>query len=157
MSLISRVENMAKTGSEQPKSERPLSRGPARFFWLALGFISVGVGGVGVFIPGLPTTVFMLIGASCFARSSPRFEKWILDMPAIGPMVADYRRGLGMPWRAKVLANSMIVISCGLSAGLLIAHLVVRLVVAVTGLAGLWFIGFRVPTRERVLSKPGSK
>jgi len=157
MSLISRVEHVAKMGSRQPESERLLSRGPVRFLWLVFGFISVGVGGVGVFVPGLPTTVFMLIGASCFARSNPRFEQWILDMPAIGPMVADYRRGLGMPSRAKVSAISMIVIACGLSAGLLITQLLVRLGVAVAGLMGIWFVGLHVPTRERVLSKPGSE
>ena len=144
-------------GSGQPDSKRPLSRGPVRFLWLVLGFVSVGVGGVGVVVPGLPTTVFMVIGASCFARSSPRFEKWILDLPAIGPMVGDYRRGLGMPRRAKVLAISMIVVACGISAGLLINRLVVRLVVAAVGLVGVWFVGLHVPTRERVLGKPGSE
>ena len=84
MSLISPVEHRAKMDSGQPSSERPLSRGPIRVLWLILGFGSVGLGGVGVVIPGLPTTVFMLIGASCFAPSSPRFEKWILDLPGVG-------------------------------------------------------------------------
>ena len=104
-----------------------------------------------------PTTVFMLIGASCFARSSPRFEKWVLDLPGVGSMVGDYRRGLGMPRRAKVLAISMIVVASGISAGLLINQLVVRLIVAAVGLVGVWFVGLRVPTRERVLGKPGSE
>ena len=141
--------------SGQLSSKRPLSQGPARFLWLVLGFVSVGVGGIGVVVPGLPTTVFMIIGASCFARSSPRFEKWILDLPTIGPMVNDYRRGLGMPRRAKVLAISMIVVACGISAGLLINQLILRLVVAVVGLVGVWFVGLHVPTRERVLRMPG--
>ena len=155
--MISPVEYGAKMRSGQPSSERPLSRGPIRFLWLILGFVSVGLGGVGVVIPGLPTTVFMLIGASCFARSSPRFEKWILDLPGVGSMVGDYRRGLGMPRRAKVLAISMIVVASGISAGLLINQLVVRLIVAAVGLVGVWFVGLRVPTRERVLSNPGSE
>ena len=144
-------------GNGQLNSDRPLSRGPVRFLWLVLGFVSVGVGGVGVVVPGLPTTVFMVIGASCFARSSPRFERWILDLPGVGPMVGDYRRGLGMPRRAKVLAISMIVVASGISAGLLINQLVVRLIVATVGLVGVWFVGLRVPTRERVLSNPGSE
>tara|TARA_Y100001947_G_scaffold4622_1_gene3958 strand:+ start:729 stop:1028 length:300 start_codon:yes stop_codon:yes gene_type:complete len=99
----------------------------------------------------------MVIGASCFARSSPRFEKWILDLPGIGSMVGDYRRGLGMPRRAKVLAISMIVVACGISAGLLIKQLVIRLVVVAVGLVGVWFVGLHVPTRERVLRQPGSE
>ena len=157
MSLISPVEYRAKMDSGQPDSERPLSRGPIRFLWLVLGFASVGLGGVGVVVPGLPTTVFMVIGASCFARSSPRFEKWILDLPGIGSMVGDYRRGLGMPRRAKVLAISMIVVACGISAGLLIKQLVIRLVVVAVGLVGVWFVGLHVPTRERVLRQLGSE
>ena len=157
MSLISPVEYRAKMDSGQPDSERPLSRGPIRFLWLVLGFASVGLGGVGVVVPGLPTTVFMVIGASCFARSSPRFEKGSLDLPGSGSMVGDYRRGLGMPRRAKVLAISMIVVACGISAGLLIKQLVIRLVVVAVGLVGVWFVGLHVPTRERVLRQPGSE
>ncbi|MEE2768281.1 MAG: DUF454 family protein [Actinomycetota bacterium] len=144
-------------GSEKPGSERPLSRGPTRVLWLLLGFVSVGVGGVGVLVPGLPTTVFMVIGASCFARSSPRFEKWILNLPGIGPMVGDYRRGLGMPRRAKGSAISMIVVACGISTGMLISHILVRVAVATVGLVGVWFVGWHVPTREQVLGKTRSK
>ena len=138
----------------QPSPEQLLRRGPARFLWLGLGFLSVGLGGIGVFVPGLPTTVFMVVGASCFARSSPRFEKWILDLPAVGPMVSDYRQGRGMPRRAKMSATSMIVVACGISVGLLIDQLVIRLIVAAMGLVGVWYVGFHVPTRERVLGNP---
>ena len=105
-----------------------LSRKPARILWALIGCISVAIGGIGIIIPGLPTTVFMIIGASCFARSVPRFEQWILDLPAIGPMVKDYRSGLGMPRRAKQMAVSIIVITSGVSAGGLIIALVIRLV-----------------------------
>ncbi len=62
-----------------------------------------------------------------------------------------------MPRRAKVLAISMIVVTCGISAGLLINQLVIRLVVVAVGLVGVWFVGLHVPTREQVLSKPGSE
>ena len=95
----------------------------------------------------------MIIGASCFARSVPRFEQWILDLPAIGPMVKDYRSGLGMPRRAKQMAISIIVITSGVSAGILINSLVVRLVVIGVGLAGVLYILKRVPTREKVLEQ----
>ena len=130
-----------------------LSRKPARILWALIGCISVAIGGIGIIIPGLPTTVFMIIGASCFARSVPRFEQWILDLPAIGPMVKDYRSGLGMPRRAKQMAISIIVITSGVSAGVLINALVVRLVVIGVGLAGVLYILKRVPTREKVLEQ----
>ena len=75
-------------------------------------------------MPGLPTTVFFVIAAACFSRSSPRFEQWVLTRPGIGPMVRDYRAGLGMPRRAKVAAITCIVVVCSISVGLLVDALV---------------------------------
>ena len=49
-----------------------------------MGWVAVAVGAVGIVVPGLPTTVFFIIAASCFARSSPRFERWVLGLPGIG-------------------------------------------------------------------------
>ena len=132
---------------------KPLGRKPARILWAFIGCISVIIGGIGIIVPGLPTTVFMIIGASCFAKSVPRFEQWILDLPAIGPMVKDYRSGLGMPRKAKKLAISIIVLTSGVSAGFLINALVIRLVVVAIGLIGVLFLLKRVPTREEVLGQ----
>ena len=76
--------------------------------WVTLGSACVGVGAVAALVPGLPTTVFFVAAAWCFARSNPRFEQWVLDLPGVGPLVRDVRAGLGMPRRAKVLATVMI-------------------------------------------------
>lgn len=126
-----------------------------RAIWLVAGLSCVGVGGIGLVVPGLPTTVFFIMAAWCFSRSSRRLENWVLNLPGIGPMVRDYRSGLGMPRRAKVLAISCIVVAAGSSALFLIDHLAVRLVVAAVGLVGVWYVGSRVPTRERVLAEGG--
>ena len=56
---------------------------------LLLGFIFVGLGFIGIIVPGMPTTVFMILAAACFAKSSPKFEQWILDLPGIGRLVQD--------------------------------------------------------------------
>ena len=76
----------------------------ARGAWFALGWAAVGIGTIGVVVPGLPTTVFFVVAAACFSRSSPRFEQWVLERPGVGPLVRDYRAGLGMPRNAKVAA-----------------------------------------------------
>ena len=123
-----------------------------RVIWLVAGLTCVGVGGVGVVIPGLPTTVFFIMAAWCFSRSSQRLEKWVLELPGIGTMVRDYRAGLGMPRRAKVLALGCIVAAAGSSALFFIDNLAIRLLVAGAGLIGLWYVGMRVPTREKVLA-----
>lgn len=123
-----------------------------RAAWMVLGFAAVGIGGVGVVVPGLPTTVFFLIAAWAFSRSSPRFEQWILDLPGVGRMVRDHRAGLGMPRRAKVVACAMIVVACTLSATLGFSTWGPRAVVLGAGLVGIAWILWRVPTRENVLA-----
>ncbi len=124
-----------------------------RLLYLTSGLGFVAIGGVGVIVPGLPTTVFFIMAAWCFSRSSERLENWVLNLPGIGPMVRDYRSGLGMPRRAKIAAVSCIVVAVALSAGLLIDNLTVRLIVVAVGLVGVWYVGSHVPTRETVLAE----
>ena len=98
-------------------------------------------------MPGLPTTVFFIVAAACFSRSSPRFEQWVLTRPYVGPMVRDYRAGLGMPHRAKVAAIASIVVVCGLSAFVARDRWWLSLVIAAAGAVGVAWILWRVPTR----------
>jgi len=121
-----------------------------RLLWLGAGWLAVVVGAIGVVVPGLPTTVFMIIAASCFARSSPRFEQWVLDLPGVGPAVADFRAGHGMPMRAKVFAIASIVIAVSFSVVVFLNPAWLRAVVIAVGLIGIAYIAFRVPTDRRL-------
>jgi len=121
-----------------------------RLALLLVGFTAVGLGTIGIVVPGLPTTGFFVLAAWCFARSSPRFERWVLGLPKIGPMVRDHRDGLGMPRKAKALAIGMMLTACSLSAWVL-GHPVLAAVILGAGLVGTWYIATRVPTKERVL------
>jgi uncharacterized protein len=125
----------------------------ARTLWFAGGWCAVVLGSIGIVVPGLPTTVFFIIAAACFSRSSPRFEAWVLGLPRIGPMVRDHRAGLGMPRRAKVWALAMMWAAIVLSGVLLRDRVIIVAVVAVLGLVGTWYIVWRVPLRERVLAE----
>ena len=109
--------------------------------------MAVGLGGVGVVVPGLPTTVFFIIAAWCFSKSSPRFEQWVLDLPRIGPMVRDHRDGLGMPRRAKAWAIGTMVAFAGSSA-LVVSHPAISPAILALVAIGAWYITCRVPTRE---------
>jgi uncharacterized membrane protein YbaN (DUF454 family) len=136
---------------EQPALPRPSRL--ARAAWLLGGLLAVGVGAVGIVVPGLPTTVCFIIAAWCFSHSSERLERWVLGLPRIGPMVRDHRAGLGMPRRAKIIAMSMIAVAVGLSVTLAIGAWTIRLVVLGLGAIGIAYIAIRVPTRERVLQR----
>lgn len=125
-----------------------------RWVWFAGGWVAVGLGSLGVIVPGLPTTVFFIIAASCFARSSPRFEQWVLDLPRIGPMVRDYRAGLGMPRRSKAWAVGTMVVVAGASA-LAAGHPAISGTIIGLVAIGVWYVAYRVPTRERLTTEVG--
>ncbi|WP_434601495.1 YbaN family protein [Pseudomonas sp. Z4-7] len=96
-----------------PLGNRPLI---LRYALLAIGWLSVVLGVIGIFIPVLPTTPFLLLAAACFARSSPRFYRWLVEHPRLGPWIGDYLSGNGIPLKGKVYAIGLmwasILMSC---------------------------------------------
>jgi len=117
-----------------------------RIIWVIVGFVSVGIGSVAIAIPGLPTTVFFVFAAWCFARSNPRLEAWLLSLPGIGSLVSDYRAGLGMPQQAKIGAVASITVACGISA-VVVDKTWVAVAIVASGLFGIYWVLARVPTR----------
>jgi uncharacterized membrane protein YbaN (DUF454 family) len=85
-----------------------------RRVYLVLGFAFVVLGFVGAFLPVLPTTPFLILATSCFARSSPRLENWLLSHPRFGPPLRVWRERGAIPLRAKLLALA------GISVGFLL-------------------------------------
>ncbi|MBC84582.1 MAG: hypothetical protein CL454_06960 [Acidimicrobiaceae bacterium] len=124
-----------------------------RYLLLVIGFIFVAVGFIGVLVPGLPTTVFMIMAAWCFAKSSPRFERWVLQLPGIGKFVQDHRSGLGMPRKSKILAITMMSLAVVLSIVFALNQISIRFIVGTVGIFGVWYVGCKVPTREKVISQ----
>lgn len=132
-------------------SRPPDARRAPRFvrpLLIALGFLFTGIGFLGVILPGLPGTGFFILAAWCFARSSKRFETWLLNLPHVGPLVRDYREGKGMPLRAKVLAVTMITLAVGYSALRFFPSVPLKLLWVAVGAVGVWFIVWRVPTKR---------
>jgi uncharacterized membrane protein YbaN (DUF454 family) len=76
---------------------------PLRYLLIALGFLAVGLAVVGIFVPILPTTPFLLLAAFLFGRSSPRFYTWLHANRWFGAYLTNYRAGRGLPMREKVL------------------------------------------------------
>ena len=80
-----------------------------KYVYLTLGFVCVGLAFFGVFIPGLPTTPFVLLAAWFFASSSKKFEKWLLDSPIFGKLLKDWRDYKGLSVKSKIMAVCVII------------------------------------------------
>lgn len=94
----------------------PTYRNPVvRYALLGIGWLSVALGVIGIFLPVLPTTPFLLLAAACFVRSSRRFYDWLVMHPWLGPWFKDYLEGNGIPRKAKIYAIVMMWLSIGFS------------------------------------------
>ncbi|MFD2646252.1 YbaN family protein [Devosia albogilva] len=116
------------------------------------GLFLLALGGAGIVLPVLPTTPFFIAAAACFSRSSPRFEHWLVNHPALGQPVRAWRDSRAIPLQAKIVA--IIAMSCSFAA-LLIAgspHPVLPVIVGATLAACAVFILSR-PTQP---SSPSS-
>jgi len=79
--------------------------------WFILAWISFVIGIIGAFIPILPTTPFLILSAYLFSKSSPRFHKWLLELPVAGEGIRDWQKNRIIRPRAKILCTIMIIIS----------------------------------------------
>jgi uncharacterized protein len=84
-----------------------------KFTYILLGIICVVLAFLGIFLPVLPTTPFLLLAAFFFARSSDRFLHWLLTNRWFGPYIRNYREGKGMSARNKAFTLTMLWLSIG--------------------------------------------
>ena len=76
-----------------------------RYLLLLFATVCVALGIIGIFVPGLPTTVFILLAAWAATRSSPRFSAWLENHPTFGPMIRDWRERGAVSRRSKITAT----------------------------------------------------
>ncbi|UCE98055.1 MAG: YbaN family protein [Dehalococcoidia bacterium] len=94
---------------------------------IVAGTASLIAGIVGVFIPILPTTPFLLLAAACYIRSSERLYRSLLNNRLVGGYIRDYIHGKGMPIKIKIITLLVLWITIGISA-FLVAHIAVRII-----------------------------
>lgn len=110
------------------------------------GFCALALGLLGIVLPLLPTTPFVLLAAACFARSSSHFHDWLLRQPLAGPAIREWQTHRAMPRRAKRAAYLLMAVSFGTSI-LLMESVWHRLMLATLATVLVFFL-HRVPVRE---------
>ena len=112
------------------KKEKILKK-PVKILLIATGTFLIGVSIVGIFIPVLPTTPFLLLAAALYARSSKRFYNWLINNRILGRYIKNYREGKGIPLKVKIIAISILWITIGYSAIFAMEILWVRILLVI--------------------------
>jgi hypothetical protein len=116
-----------------------------QMLWNILAFLSLGLGILGIVLPLLPTTPFVLLASACFMRGSPRWRNWLLTHPYFGETITQWQRHRAISQKVKWRGNIAIVMSFAFSISML-PHWIVQCFVG--ALAIVVLIGFN---RLRVL------
>jgi uncharacterized membrane protein YbaN (DUF454 family) len=124
-----------------------------RFLWVQVVFAALGplfllIGIAGVFLPLLPTTPFLLLATACYARSSRRFYNWLMNHPAFGPLIIEWRTYHSIPWRIKLVAVTTLILTFGSSILFFVRDGWLQSALAFFGLMmAIWL--YRIPSRDR--------
>ena len=101
--------------SLEPRPRTGVVRSPRRWLLAGVGAVAVALGAIGVVVPGMPTTVFLIVASYCFARSCPWLEERLLRVSVFAPYMAFIDDGRPMPRRARTVALSAMWMSVSLS------------------------------------------
>ena len=107
---------------------------PKKILFITLGTFFVGIAIVGIVIPILPTTPFLLLSAALYARSSKRFYDWLLNNRLFGKYIKNYREGKGIPVYLKIMVITLLWITIGVSIVFAVELWVVRILLVVIAL-----------------------
>lgn len=136
-------------GTDVVQRELRLSRSRgARWFFIGLGTASLLTGIIGIVVPGLPTTIFLIIAATAYARGSARLHRWLLTNKLLGRYVRDWYNDRSLPLRTKMIIIAFITLGTAGCVGLMVSNILVQATVVIVGIIGVWYVGFHVPTRK---------
>jgi hypothetical protein len=114
--------------------------------WLA-GSVSLVLGLIGVLLPGLPTTPFVLLAAACYAKASPRLHAALLQHRLTGPLLRDWEKHRSLTRRTKTVAVVSMLVMVSFSIWSFQHRPIAQAVLVVLGVIGAWVV-LRIPTRK---------
>ena len=152
ITLFMRWKTILQDNNQSPHQMKKSKYLLIRVFAILLGSVFVGIGTIGIFVPGLPTTVFMILAAACYIRSSEKLYNWLIRNKIFGKYIKDYREGKGMPKKVKIVALSMIILFVGLAvipfSPISIPNIFIRIIVIIVGIIGFLYVSYRVPSQK---------
>jgi hypothetical protein len=110
--------------------------GLLRAVLIAAGTLFLALAAVGVVVPGLPTTPFVLLAAACYLRSSRRLYSWLLAHRVFGRLIKDFQERRAIPRSAKIISVAAMAVMVGVSVLFLVQALWLRLLLIALGAAG---------------------
>jgi uncharacterized protein len=111
-------EKVSKAADIKRKGQRI-----ARALWLIAGMTCLVLGAIGIVLPILPTTPFLLAASACFCKSSTRMYNWLLNNKWFGEYIRNYKEGRGLPMKTKMSALAVLWVTIGFSTGFLLNRL----------------------------------
>ena len=114
--------------------------------WTA-GSVSLLLGLIGVVLPGLPTTPFVLLAAACYAKASPRLHAWLLNHRLTGPLLRDWEAHRSLTRRTKLISVGSMLVMVSFSIWSFRGRMIAQLALVLLGAVGAWVV-LRIPTRK---------
>jgi uncharacterized membrane protein YbaN (DUF454 family) len=122
-----------------------------KYFYFSSGVLLVGIGVIGIFLPLLPTTIFLILASICFLKSSPKANEWLTNHKILGGYIDNYQNKTGLTRNAKIANIITLWTSISLSAFLLTDELYIRIIllaIAIGVTTHLLMIKTKQPTNK---------
>jgi len=120
---------------------------PLRWLLWTAGSLSLILGLIGVVLPGLPTTPFILLAAACYAKASPRLHACLLNHRFTGPLLRDWEAHRSLTRRTKTIAVASMLVMVSFSIWSFHGRPIAQAALVVLGAIGAWVV-LRIPTRR---------
>ena len=132
-----------------------------KIIFVFLGVVSFSLGTVGIVIPGLPTTPFMILSSILFLNSSDKLYTWLTTHEKFGKYVLDFKKGKGITFKTKLYAQSMMLLTMSLSlipiSPMFIENLILRITLGMSAVFSFWLVGFKIPTNKSLSNESNQK
>ena len=115
------------------ESSKTIKISVIRYAYLVSGFLLVAIGIIGIFLPLLPTTIFLILASACFVKSSPKANEWLKNNKFLGPYLKNYQNKTGLTIKSKIFTIIFLWLSIGISAFYLTNEFYIRMLLLAIG------------------------